>query len=290
MTLVLSALIFLSCRPFWKYAIQFKGGGHSLNSRQWEKGLSKDGYPTVIQAYRSIQDIDVLVADKYLITNRTYMDFKRGNIASPYYKSVYGVGYLGEGPYKTKIDGKVTPQYAAWKGMLGRCYAQYTEKCKRTYLGCIVCDEWLNFQLFAAWYDANYYKIVGEKMHLDKDLLCKGNKVYSPTTCVYVPHMLNTILLNKSNFRGSLPVGVEKNFNKYIAKLNKRTPEGVISREYLGMFKTPDEAFQAYKKEKEAYIKAEADRYKAMMTKERDVKIFAKVYNALYAYEVHEKD
>ena len=53
-------------------------------------------------------------------------------------------------------------------------------------------------------------------MHLDKDILCKGNKVYSSETCVFVPARINSIILNSQNRRGDLPVGV--NYNKKTGK------------------------------------------------------------------------
>ena len=47
---------------------------------------------------------------------------------------------------------------------------------------------------------------------------------------------------------------------------------------YLGVFKTPEEAFQAYKEAKEAFIKSQAEEWKAL--------IDPRAYAALMAYEV----
>ena len=65
-------------------------------------------------------------------------------------------------------------------------------------MDCSVYEGWHNFQNFAKWYEDNYYEIEEEQMHLDKDILVKGNKVYSPDTCVFVPETINGLFV-KSN-------------------------------------------------------------------------------------------
>lgn len=35
-----------------------------------------------------------------------------------------------------------------------------------------------------------------EGWHLDKDILLKGNKVYSPETCAFVPAKINSLLIS----------------------------------------------------------------------------------------------
>lgn len=50
----------------------------------------------------------------------------------------------------------------------------------------------------------------------------------------------------------------------------------------VGVYGTPEQAFQAYKKFKESYIKQVADEYKD--------KIPEKLYEALYKYEVEIDD
>ena len=54
--------------------------------------------------------------------------------------------------------------------------------------------------------------------------------------------------------------------------------DGKKTRKYLGLFDTPNEAFEVYKKAKEEYIKEVADNYKD--------KIPTKLYESMYAYEV----
>jgi hypothetical protein len=64
-----------------------------------------------------------------------------------------------------------------------------------TYQDVFVCEEWHNFQVFAKWFYENYYKILGEIMNLDKDIIKKGNKIYGPEYCAFVPQTINKLLV-----------------------------------------------------------------------------------------------
>lgn len=108
-----------------------------------------------------------------------------------YDKSAYGVGYIGEGAYKISFKRVFYPHYIYWRTMMKRCYSDHFHTQFPTYKDCSVVKDWHNFQNFAKWYDENYYEIGEEMMHLDKDILVKGNKVYSPETCVFVPQSIN---------------------------------------------------------------------------------------------------
>jgi len=101
--------------------------------------------------------------------------------------TVFGVGYIGGTEYKSSVDGKKTKEYIAWKGMIMRCYYYKYKELNPTYKGCYVCDEWHNFQNFAKWFHDNYIS----NCHLDKDIKIKGNKVYSPDTCLLVTQYEN---------------------------------------------------------------------------------------------------
>lgn len=71
-----------------------------------------------------------------------------------------------------------------WHCMLKRCYS----KNYPTYADVFVCDEWLTFSNFSKWLVSNPN---WQELELDKDLLVSGNRVYSPNTCVLVPHYIN---------------------------------------------------------------------------------------------------
>lgn len=192
---------------------------------------------------------------------------------------VFEKGYLGNGDYKSQINGKRNPIYDIWHGILERCYHKNTIERFPTYKNCEVCDDWLNFQNFAKWYEENYYSIPNERMCIDKDILYKHNKLYSSKTCCIVPNTINMILTKVDKIRGEYPIGVSynKNDNKYMSKCKS---EGKTV--YLGEYTTPMEAFEVYKGLKEKEIHKVADKYREYLP--------INVYDALYKYEVDIND
>ena len=243
-----------------------------------EIGYNNDGEEMRIVRYGRAIDIDVQFDDGTIVEHKRYDDFKKGKIKNPITPSVYGVGFMGIGDYKsTGENGKNTKCYTTWYDVHQRCYdTKYHEK-HPTYKNCKVCKEWNDYQAFAKWDNENYYEVGNEKMDLDKDILCKGNKVYSADTCVYVPHSINVLFIKCDKSRGDYPIGVRKHRNKFEAQLRKGNESM-----YLGSFNTPEEAFLAYKKAKEQYIKEVAEEYKD--------KIPYRLYEALMNYEVEIDD
>jgi len=232
----------------------------------------------IIKEYYNKTNIIVQFDNEYTI-HTNYDRFKKGEVSNPYDKTVYGIGYLGEGEYRCKINYERTKVYKAWQGMLERCYDKKCQEKYPTYKDCITDEEWHNFQNFGKWFDENYYEIEGQRMNLDKDVLSKGNKIYSPKTCVFVPQKINILFIKRDNDRGKLPIGVcfNRHVNKYQANCNNNG-----EREHLGLYNTPEEAFYSYKKFKEHIIKKTANEYKD--------KIPQKLYDAMYRYEVEITD
>lgn len=107
---------------------------------------------------------------------------------------------IGEGNYKVSDNTIVNLNYSTWLSMLKRCYNIEFQFKHSSYIGCSVHEDWHNFQNFAKWYDENYYSIGNERIALDKDILVKGNKIYSPETCIFVPHNINN-LFTKGNIK-----------------------------------------------------------------------------------------
>lgn len=161
--------------------------------------------------------------------------------------------YNSGGKYKTRIKGVKTHSYAVWRGMIRRCYKEEMQDKHPTYIGCFVCDEWHDFQVFAEWVDNQKYGSCGYQ--LDKDILVSGNRVYSPEACCFIPSELNTLLIDSGASRGDYPQGVSlrKDVNKFQAGLRM----GGKLR-HIGYFKCPQEAHQAYKSAKERYVKNRA--------------------------------
>lgn len=194
----------------------------------------------------------------------------------PHFKKrriVCGVG-INDSTSSTRTSDDREPAYVLWKSVLVRCY-RYNSIRRQTYSGCSVCEEWLSYSGFKRWFDENFVN----GYHIDKDILIRGNKVYSPETCCFVPPEINTLLVKCNSKRGNLPIGVSA------ASKNTRHPYRAVVRKngkniMLGYFSTPEEAFMAYKDAKELHIKEMAKKYfnRGLITE--------KVYNALMRWEV----
>ena len=248
--------------------------------RTGEFGYNNNGERMTIVRYSNRMDIDVQFDDGTIVEHRQYKNFKIGNVKNPMTPSVFGVGCMGIGRFKScDGNGKKTKCYKVWESMLQRCYDPKFQEKHPTYKGCTVCKEWWNFQVFAEWYYEHYYEFgSNELMSLDKDILKKGNKIYSADTCTFVPQFINTLFIKSNKIRGDLPIGVCKQGNKFKARLCKGNGKEI----HLGMFNTPNEAFLAYKQAKEQYIKEVAEKYKD--------KIPCELYEAMVAYEVDIND
>ena len=256
--------------------------GRKSIDRTGEKNYNAFGSEMVIVEYRTNKDVDVYFPEyDCIVKNQQYGNFKNGKIKCPYERSVYGIGYIGE--YKTKENGKPTRVYETWKSMLQRCYDKKYQEKRPTYKDCEVCKKWLNFQNFAEWYDNNYYEIEGEKMCLDKDILVKHNKIYSPETCIFVPNNINMLFVKCDRSRGNSVIGTSPVNGKYKVRCSMFNPEtGKSKSEHLGIYDTQEKAFEVYKYYKEKNIKQIADYYKEQIP--------INLYNALYEYEVEITD
>lgn len=193
------------------------------------------------------------------------------------FPTVCGIGYLGIGVYNVKENGDTTKAYKVWSSMLHRAYSSKYKNKFLTYMYCTVITEWKCFQNFAKWHEENFNPETMQEWELDKDILIKRNKIYSPETCCFVPKEINYLFVKRDKVRGNLPIGVSKSGKKYMSRLNKN---GKLI--YLGTFDTIGEAFQAYKTAKEDYIKEVADKWKPF--------IALQTYYAMYNYKIEITD
>ena len=245
----------------------------NYKSKLGAKVTTSEGYSCEIIEYIAWDNCKVLLDGNIIIENVRYESFNKGMIKNHYKKSVYGIGYLGEGKYKTSFNGKHTKYYTKWRSMLGRCYDEI--QSSSTYGAVTVCEEWHNFQNFAEWFYENYI----ESFELDKDIICSDCKIYSPETCCFVPQEINKLFTKRDNKRGALPIGVcSSGHNTFIAQFSF----GTGKQKYLGSFNTFEEAFQVYKVAKEQYIKEVADKWKGLISEN--------VYQAMYGYQVEITD
>ena len=211
-------------------------------------------------------------------TSATLGNIRNGKVKDPCVPSVYGVGVIGT-KYTSKVNGALTKEYVLWNNMLSRCYSDSYKKRYQTYDGCEVSDKFKSYEYFYEWCN----KQVGfgvEGFELDKDLLIKGNKVYSEDSCVFIPSEINQLLTKNTASRGKYLIGVcWCNTKKaFVAQVSKSKGK----REHLGFFKTELEAFNAYKVAKEAFVKEQAGKFKSQ--------IDPRAYNALMNYEVNIDD
>ena len=122
---------------------------------------------------------------------------------------VYGFGvndanYILRIVKNNKVIGRC-PFYTKWENMLKRCYSSKWHKQYPSYIGCCVCPEWRYFSKFRLWMESQKW----EGMELDKDILVKGNRVYGPDTCCFIPQAINSLFhpAKKKKFL-DLPEGV----------------------------------------------------------------------------------
>lgn len=180
----------------------------------------------------------------------------RGSIKNPNMPNVCDVGYVGQGLYTHKNNPEC---YKHWVRLIHRCYSSKLHAKKPTYKDCSVAEEWHNFQNFAEWF---YRQVNEEGWELDKDLLRKGNRIYGPETCCFVPRALNMLIVHRkqAGSDNSLPIGVHESPNKgiYISKCKDENGNNVV----LGFSRDIEELALKYKMFKEQIIKKVADRWK----------------------------
>ena len=184
---------------------------------------------------------------------------------------VYGVG-VNDGKYPSWVNGKVAKEYHLWNSLLLRCYNPKHHKRQPTYIGCTTSENFKNYSYFHDWCQ-NQIGFNQEGYQLDKDLILKGNKLYSEDTCLFIPSELNTLLINRRLDRGNLPIGVSAHQGRFRVRCCKGSPN-----RHIGLFNTAEEAFAAYKRVKEAFIRLQAEKWRAF--------IDPRAYEALISYTV----
>ena len=258
--------------------------GRPKIDRTGEERLNNFGSKMIIVGYRDYKDIDIYFPEyDWTAEHRGYDHFKKGEIKCTYEPKVFGKGYIGVGKYKTKENGKQTKCYDTWHDMLRRCYEPKYQEKYPTYKDCEVCTEWHNFQIFAEWFDDNYYEIPNESMALDKDILVKGNKIYSRDKCIFVPERINLLFVKSDNSRGNNPIGADQLPS---GNYRVRCSNGYGKRICLGTYSTKEEAFQVYKQYKEKVIKETINSYDGIIPEPH----YSRLRDAMYNYKVEIDD
>ena len=231
---------------------------------------SKCGDFVVIE-YKDYDNVVVkFTATGSIVTTQLY-HVKDGSIKDRMFPSICGVGIVGE-KYPLE-NGKQSKEYTVWVGMLDRCYST-TNDTRKTYEGCEVTSSFRYFPFFKEW--CHNQVGFGEKgFALDKDILVKGNKIYSEDTCCFVPQEINNLFTNKKVKNNLIKTGVL--FNERTKRYSVGFSKGSKTK-HLGYFGDEKEAFAAYKQAKEAYIKEVANKWKG--------KIDPRVYEVLMDWTI----
>ena len=195
-------------------------------------------------------------------------------------KQLYGFEELGNITETDRKHKYYEMCFKRWRAMFQRCYDKKLHEVEETYRDCEVCKEWWTFSNFFHWFIEKYYELPNERVQIDKDLLIKGNKLYSPDTCCFLPQTINSMLTKGNKIRGKCLIGVS-----YIVRdrvFRAQCNNGKKQRISLGDYDCEDDAFMAYKNYKEKLIKEYALKYKNVLED--------KAYKALMSYKVERID
>lgn len=243
----------------------------------WHKGYDKRDcyfknlYPLNQEQYRIVKNYYMSNSDdseEFILKVMNDIRYKPDNWSRKAFEPVmYGVGYHGLLYENSNVE-----SYRRWHYIMNRCYSKAMHELQPEYEGCTVCEEWLNYSNFKLWYDENsvWWKSFDEVFDIDKDILIKGNKVYSSETVCFVPKIINSLFVRTVKSDREYPLGVyyEKDKNKYRACM-----AFMGQNIKLGTFDSVENAFARYKEYKEDFIRDMAEHHKG--------KIPDKIYQAM---------
>lgn len=125
------------------------------------------------------------------------------HVTDHFYPTYAGVGAIGYGkrsehPYL----------YKAWSGMIDRCYNPNNHAYKNYGAkGIVVCERWKRFDYFLedVPYLPGYNKeeVESGKLCIDKDIIDRSKKIYSPETCSFVSRSENSTDANNRRWHGN---------------------------------------------------------------------------------------
>lgn len=233
----------------------------------------------VVVEYNRKTDVLVKFYEPFCLVRCSITNLERGGVFNPMFPSFHGKGFIGVGKYSSRNS----EPFKLWGSILHRLYSEKALLKHPEYRHVKLHEDWHNFQNFAEWYYKQPFSKAkdqkGRFYHLDKDILSKGVKIYSPDTCCFVPQDINALLTLRGNDRGKYPIGVtlQRRTGKFLSYMNYYG-----KRRSLGVHSNIEDAFQAYKESKEVYIKEVAEKWKGKISEE--------AYKALMNWEIHIDD
>lgn len=184
---------------------------------------------------------------------------------------IYGVGendadyVVGPTVCGVKV---VCPAYQTWRSMLTRAFCPKYRVRRPTYCGTEVDPAWFKFSGFLDWWLDHQV----DGWQLDKDLVGNG-KLYSQSTCIFVPNWLNSFTGMTRGGSGKLPIGVYMNGKRYGAQ----SSNGLGENTHLGYFDTPDQAHDCWREERLSQAFGRKDEMD-----EIDVRIYPRVVEMMW--------
>ena len=197
---------------------------------------SKSSGDFKVLKYNNARDVEIQFLKTGFETVAELGNIRNGNLKDPCLPSVYGVGIVGT-KYPISEGGVLTKEYILWSNMLQRCYNDAYKKRQPTYEGCEASGNFKSYEHFYEWCQ-NQIGFNNKDWQLDKDLLIKGNKVYSENTSVFIPREINQVLVKRTASRGENLIGVywDKKGKAFVAMVNKNKGRS----EYLGGASIPN--------------------------------------------------
>lgn len=247
------------------------------------ENYNSKGYLMKIVTYNTYNNIEVEFLEPYPCRVKTGTGhFLKGEVTNPYVPAVFDIGMVGN-KYPTIISKtKKTKEYNIWYSILRRSYSDYYKSMFPTYKD-VTCDPvWFYYDNFYNWVhsQSNYEAIKNMDYNIDKDILFKGNRIYTPEKCTLVPQYINKLIIKQESTRGDCLIGVVRNKNgTYGVYCNDGK-----NQKHINNYKSELDAFFAYKEYKEKTIKRIAqEAYNNGFITEQ-------CYDALMNYEINITD
>lgn len=172
-----------------------------------------------------------------------------------------------------------------WRSLARRSWVAMHNRVSlnNSYKDVKICDSWYEFKNFAEWFKIQYDNGWWTKgWHLDKDIISRGGKLYSPETCAYVLPALNLAFVqafNKfTNYNAARGVVRIQSPDRDIPDVFSASFDYDGMTYHLGEFDYELYAFFTYKWAKEEFLQERATEIKH--------KLNPKMYEAIMSYRI----
>ena len=185
-----------------------RGSIKQPENRHGYRAYSREGSMFEVIEYVDSQNVIIEFQDKWHYKTKTsWQKVKNGSIKNPYLPNKYGgiVGTNKDIDEDENFSISTSKEYNFWFNILCRCKDEKFKKDNHTYTDCAIDDRWLYFWDFYKWLHSqeNFHKWnYSNGWAIDKDILIKNNKIYSPETCCLVPMNVNGLFAKSDAARG----------------------------------------------------------------------------------------